>query len=81
MLVCGGGARNTHLMRRLAARLPGRRVRTSDGVGMPADQVEAVAFAWLARACVLRQPGSLPSVTGAPVLASSARSIQGLPAD
>ncbi|MBL8302649.1 MAG: anhydro-N-acetylmuramic acid kinase, partial [Ideonella sp.] len=33
--------------------------------GLPANQVEAVAFAWLARACVLRLPGNLPAVTGA----------------
>jgi anhydro-N-acetylmuramic acid kinase len=65
VLVCGGGARNGHLMQRLAAKLPGRRVEPSDGAGLPANQVEAVAFAWLARACVLRLPGNLPSVTGA----------------
>jgi anhydro-N-acetylmuramic acid kinase len=65
VLVCGGGARNGFLMQRLAAALPGRRVEPSDDAGLPANQVEAVAFAWLARACVLRLPGNLPSVTGA----------------
>lgn len=65
VLVCGGGARNAQLMRRLQALLPGRHVGPTDGAGLPANQVEAVAFAWLARACVLRQPGNLASVTGA----------------
>jgi anhydro-N-acetylmuramic acid kinase len=65
LLVCGGGARNGVLMARLAALLPGRRVEPSDDAGLPADQVEAVAFAWLARCCLLRRPGNLPSVTGA----------------
>ncbi|MCK7500158.1 MAG: anhydro-N-acetylmuramic acid kinase [Comamonadaceae bacterium] len=32
---------------------------------MPPDQVEALAFAWLARAIVERRPGNLPAVTGA----------------
>ena len=32
---------------------------------MPPDQVEALAFAWLARAHVQREPGNLPAVTGA----------------
>ena len=65
LLVCGGGARNTRLIRRLAGRLPGCEVATTDTAGLPANQVEAVAFAWLARACVLRLPGNLPAVTGA----------------
>lgn len=65
LLVCGGGARNVRLMQRLATRLPGCEVAATDTVGLPANQVEAVAFAWLARACVLRLPGNLPAVTGA----------------
>jgi anhydro-N-acetylmuramic acid kinase len=65
LLVCGGGAFNHHLMARLAARLPGLDVRTTDTEGVPADQVEALAFAWLAQAFVQRRPGNLPSVTGA----------------
>ena len=63
--VCGGGARNGTLMRRLAARLPGVEVGDTGSAGVPPDQVEAVAFAWLARAHVQREPGNLPAVTGA----------------
>ncbi len=65
LLVCGGGAFNAHLMVRLAALLPGVRVASSAARGLPPDQVEACAFAWLARAFVRRKPGNLPSVTGA----------------
>ena len=65
LVVCGGGAFNTHLMQRLQAGLPAMRVRSSDAHGLPPLQVEAAAFAWLARQAVRRQPGNLTSVTGA----------------
>jgi anhydro-N-acetylmuramic acid kinase len=65
LIVCGGGAFNTHLLARLQAGLPQLRVSTSDAHGLPPLQVEAAAFAWLAQQVVLRKPGNLPSVTGA----------------
>lgn len=65
LLVCGGGAFNGHLMRRLQALLPHVEVRSTAAEGVPPDQVEALAFAWLARAFVERGPGNLPAVTGA----------------
>ena len=65
LLVCGGGAYNAHLMQRLAAHLPTLAVLRSDAAGLPASQVEAAAFAWLAKAFVERRPGNLASVTGA----------------
>jgi len=65
LIVCGGGALNAHLMARLAARLPGVTVMASDRRGLPPQQVEATAFAWLARRTVRREPGNLASVTGA----------------
>ena len=65
LLVCGGGARNLHLMHRLAAPLPDVGVTPSDERGLPAEQVEACAFAWLARAFTRREAGNLPQVTGA----------------
>lgn len=65
LLVCGGGAFNSHLMRRLAALLPSVAVQTTDARGLPVMQVEAAAFAWLARACVHRTTANLPEVTGA----------------
>jgi len=65
LIVCGGGAYNKELLLRLQHALPGLPVQTSDDFGMPAQQVEAAAFAWLARQTIHRQPGNLPSVTGA----------------
>jgi anhydro-N-acetylmuramic acid kinase len=65
LVVCGGGASNGHLMRRVAALLPGVAVQPSDAHGLPHNQVEASAFAWLALACVEGRPGNLPAVTGA----------------
>lgn len=65
LIVCGGGAFNGELMRRLRARLPGVQVDSSHAHGLPPLQVEAAAFAWLARQAVLRKTGNLKKVTGA----------------
>ena len=65
LLVCGGGAHNGALMARLAALWPGLAVATTDTAGLPAMQVEAAAFAWLARQFCERKPGNHPGVTGA----------------
>lgn len=65
LLVCGGGAFNSGLMAALAQQLPGVTVLRSDDAGWPAMLVEAAAFAWLARQCVLGLPGNEPAVTGA----------------
>jgi len=65
VFVCGGGAHNPTLMTRLTLLLPGRRVANTAALGVSADWVEALAFAWLARQTLLRQPGNVPTVTGA----------------
>lgn len=65
MAVCGGGALNTHLMARLQAACPGVQVAATDTLGLPALQVEAAAFAWLARQALHGLTGNLTSVTGA----------------
>ena len=65
LLVCGGGALNLDLMRRLQTALPNYSVQATDARGLPALQVEACAFAWLARAFVERRPANVPAVTGA----------------
>jgi anhydro-N-acetylmuramic acid kinase len=65
LAVCGGGALNTHLMARLQAACSAVRVVATDALGLPALQVEAAAFAWLARQALHGQPGNLASVTGA----------------
>ena len=65
LIVCGGGARNTDLLRRLQQALPGVSLELSDRCGIPAEQVEAAAFAWLAQQTIHGLPGNLPEVTGA----------------
>jgi anhydro-N-acetylmuramic acid kinase len=65
LIVCGGGALNTLLMQRLQAGLPNVTVTSSAAHGLPALQVEAAAFAWLARKTLRREAGNLASVTGA----------------
>ncbi|MDA8522439.1 anhydro-N-acetylmuramic acid kinase [Acidovorax sp. NCPPB 4044] len=65
LAVCGGGARNRHLMCRLAALLPAVQVQATDALGLLSQQVEAAAFAWLAYRALQHQPGNLPQVTGA----------------
>mgnify|MGYP001183594263 CR=1 FL=1 len=65
LLVCGGGSRNPQLMMRLAAQLPGIEVAGTDSAGISGDDMEALAFAWLAFRTLSGEPGNLPSVTGA----------------
>jgi len=65
LLVCGGGAHNAHLMHGLGALLPTMSVATTASAGLPVDQVEGVAFAWLAQRFVERLPGNIVTVTGA----------------
>ena len=65
LLVCGGGAYNQHLMSLLSQALPEVDVASTEAHGLPPLQVEAAAFAWLARQTLLNLPGNLPAVTGA----------------
>lgn len=65
LLVCGGGARNRTLMKRLADLLPSTRVCSTDEAGVSADWMEAMAFGWLAHCCLEGIPANRPSVTGA----------------
>jgi anhydro-N-acetylmuramic acid kinase len=65
VMVCGGGAANQQLMRRFKALAPTVDWQTTAHVGVPPDQVEALAFAWLAACRLALRPASLPSVTGA----------------
>ena len=65
LLLCGGGAHNTHLHGRIAALLPGVTVTSTSSHGMDADWVEAAGFAWLARETLAGRSGNIPAVTGA----------------
>lgn len=65
VLLCGGGAHNVDLVRRLGARLAGRTVADTGTAGLAPQWVEASAFAWLAREALAGRPGNVPAVTGA----------------
>lgn len=65
VFVCGGGAYNSHLMRRLQALLTRDKLETTATLGVNPQWVEAMAFAWLAQQTMNRQLGNLKEVTGA----------------
>lgn len=70
LLVCGGGARNAHVMALLRAELDRTRgpnqvpVSDSCSAGVEPEQVEALAFAWLAGEHLAGRCGNLAAVTG-----------------
>ncbi|MGH8802003.1 MAG: anhydro-N-acetylmuramic acid kinase, partial [Casimicrobiaceae bacterium] len=65
ILVGGGGANNIALMGDLTRELAPRSVRTTADEWVAVEQVEAIAFAWLARETLAGRPGNIPAVTGA----------------
>jgi anhydro-N-acetylmuramic acid kinase len=71
VIACGGGARNTALLKRLQEALPQFRLRTSTELGIHADCVEATAFAWMAKKTLNRETVDFSPFTGArhPVIA------------
>lgn len=65
VLACGGGANNAALMRALESALLPRRLASTASLGVPVQEVEALAFAWLAREALAGRAAGLPTVTGA----------------
>ncbi len=65
VFVCGGGAHNADLMRRLQQRVGSRPLASTAELGIHPDWVEAAAFAWLAHRTLAGLPGNAPAVTGA----------------
>ncbi len=63
-LICGGGCHNHYLLELIRQSLQ-HPVATTNDYGISPDHVEAVAFAWLARQTMHRQPGNLYKTTGA----------------
>lgn len=63
--ICGGGARNTDLMRRLYRKLQPAALDTTAALGLDPEWVEAAAFAWLAWRTMAGLAGNIPAVTGA----------------
>ena len=70
LIVCGGGVRNTALLKGLrdyAQTVFSRplEICSSEANGVDPQLVEALAFAWLAWAHKTKRPANLPAVTGA----------------
>jgi len=65
LYLCGGGAHNKALIMMLREIMPSHKIELTDILGIPADWVEACAFAWLAQRTIKCLPGNLPAVTGA----------------
>lgn len=65
MILCGGGAHNKFLLKRLSDLFYPIKVITSDEVGYDSDSVEAMIFALLANQTIDQVPGNLKKVTGA----------------
>ncbi len=67
--VCGGGAFNSYLMTLIYFSLKLHRpdivVTSTATLGIAPNQIEALAFAWLAQRFDTKQPANLPAVTGA----------------
>jgi anhydro-N-acetylmuramic acid kinase len=63
--LCGGGAHNLSLLAYLKAALPNCRLQLTDQLGIGADWLEAIAFAWLAQQALQGHCANLPDATGA----------------
>ena len=61
--ICGGGCKNKFLMERLKI-ITGVNIDTTDKLNIPSQQVEAIAFAWLAKKCIRKQFNNSPTITG-----------------
>ena len=65
IIVCGGGAHNSFLIKSLQKRLPDCTITTSKEYGFDPDAIEAMTFALLAQRRLENLPGNIPAVTGA----------------
>ena len=62
--ICGGGARNTDLMRRLYQKVSPAALDSTAALGMEPEWVEAAAFAWFAYRTMEGAASNAPVVTG-----------------
>jgi len=63
--LCGGGAYNQTLARNISDNLPSCRTLLTDHLGIDANWLEAIAFAWLAQQTIQGHCANLPTATGA----------------
>ncbi len=62
--LCGGGAKNKYLVKTLKIKT-NLKIKSTNELNLPEQQVEAVAFAWLADQTLDKKSSNMPSVTGA----------------
>ena len=65
VIICGGGALNGYLMNCLQQQLQSYNVFSCALLDLDPQDIEAMAFAWLAQQCIERKPANVPEVTGA----------------
>lgn len=65
IILCGGGAKNIYLKKRIQYHLPKVDVVTTENFGWPVSAVEGAAFALLAAYKIWGLPSNLPKTTGA----------------
>lgn len=65
VILCGGGAHNSTLVKMLRQGLDKSRILTSDDFGISCDAKEAISFAILAYATIKGEPNNVPGATGA----------------
>ena len=65
VILCGGGAKNTYLKKRIQYHMPDTQIMTTEDFGWPVSAIEGAAFALLAAFKVWDVPSNLPKTTGA----------------
>lgn len=65
LYICGGGWQNNYLIERVTQLAAPRQLASTEKLGIPPQDVEAAAFAWLAWRHYNHKSGNLPSATGA----------------
>lgn len=66
LFICGGGAHNHALKRKISTLLPHVAVMSTSEVGVSADHLEAMMFAWLADKTLHYSKLDLTGITGSP---------------
>ncbi len=65
VFACGGGVQNPVLMKAIAEAIAPMELATVEALGVNADFLEAMAFAWMAAETLQGRASNLPEVTGA----------------
>lgn len=65
VVLCGGGAKNQYLKKRIQYHLPKAQILTTEDFGWPVSSIEGAAFALLAAFRIWDMPANLPKTTGA----------------